>query len=603
MQRLILLVAAPLAAANAAKGFVAKVESTIAPFVKSTNDRYANQSVGIVDGTLILKEANRMYGVAAEIKPPFSMEDKLVVQYEATLTNGLKCGGAYIKLLEAPVDTTSFDNESPYVLMFGPDRCGATDKVHFIVRQKNEKNGIWHEHHLRDAPKARLDQTPHLYKAVINADDTFAIYIDDEEAFSGSLMASLNPPLTPDKEIDDPDDSKPSDRVEAAKVDNWVPRKIPNAEYLEPKNPAKNLKPVGALAVDVWTTNGGIAYDAFYVGGSEVEAETAAASYYEKQKVVARKQAGALRKSISFNHSQKLCSGTRFCPLQPSAARRVFLFTMVAAESHKMLWHFLAHYHARGVMLHSHARFLVHADRFDNSSRDALAVLSSYHVPQQQIFTTRSYSSKLKENSVNAYLASLPADAWLLYVDADEFAEFPCNFDVTVQRPICGFLVDRTAAEPVMKPIEREPPLAEQFPMCSPFRYAAASGRLGASKTFLLPSQSIGSAVHFQGSHYAYDSKNRSLSRICLWTGWVSHYAWTDEEAVLTKKKREIYTFLNRTRSATSGSSAPIRDMPQIAFYSNLESSVSRGRIRDIVWEVAMSTRLSCCPGRSPRSQ
>ena len=41
--------------------------------------------------------------------------------------------------------------------MFGPDRCGATDEVHFIVRQKNEKNGIWHEHHLRDAPKAGLD--------------------------------------------------------------------------------------------------------------------------------------------------------------------------------------------------------------------------------------------------------------------------------------------------------------------------------------------------------------------------------------------------------------------------------------------------------------
>ena len=67
MQLRILLVAAPLGAAHAAKGFVAKFESTIAPFVKSTNDRYANQSVGIVDGTLILKEANRMYGVAAEI--------------------------------------------------------------------------------------------------------------------------------------------------------------------------------------------------------------------------------------------------------------------------------------------------------------------------------------------------------------------------------------------------------------------------------------------------------------------------------------------------------------------------------------------------------
>ena len=111
MQRLILLVAARWLP-QMPQGFVAKVESTGSSFVKSTNDRYANQSVGIVDGTLILKKRT-VCSVAAEIKPPFSMEDKLVVQYEATLTNGLKCGGAYIKLLEAPVDTTSFDNESP----------------------------------------------------------------------------------------------------------------------------------------------------------------------------------------------------------------------------------------------------------------------------------------------------------------------------------------------------------------------------------------------------------------------------------------------------------------------------------------------------------
>merc|ERR1719487_2520759 len=144
----------------------------------------------------MLKEPNRMYGVAAEIKPPFKLDDKLVIQYESTLTDGLTCGGAYVKLLEAPVDTSKFDNESPYVFMFGPDRCGATDKVHFIVRQKNPKSNTWYEHHLRDAPRAKADRSPHLYKAVINNDDTFAIYIDDEEAFSGSLMDALEPPRT-----------------------------------------------------------------------------------------------------------------------------------------------------------------------------------------------------------------------------------------------------------------------------------------------------------------------------------------------------------------------------------------------------------------------
>ena len=216
----LLVVAATLAAASA-KGFSATFEGdSTAPFVESTNDRYANQDVGVVEGALMLREANRMYGVAAEIKPPFKLDDKLVVQYESTLTDGLTCGGAYVKLLEAPVDTLKFDNESPYVLMFGPDRCGATDKVHFIVRQKNPKSGTWYEHHLRDAPRAKADRSPHLYKAVINSDDSFSISIDDEEAFAGSLMDALEPPLTPPKEIDDPNDSKPKDWVDAAKIDD-----------------------------------------------------------------------------------------------------------------------------------------------------------------------------------------------------------------------------------------------------------------------------------------------------------------------------------------------------------------------------------------------
>ncbi len=129
--------------------------------------------------------------------------------------------------------------------MFGPDRCGATDKVHFIVRQKNPKSGKWYEHHLRDAPRAKADRSPHLYKAVISSDDTFAITIDDEEAFSGSLMDSLEPPLTPPQEIDDPNDSKPKDWVDAAKIDDpeaskpddWdedAPREIDDASATMP---------------------------------------------------------------------------------------------------------------------------------------------------------------------------------------------------------------------------------------------------------------------------------------------------------------------------------------------------------------------------------
>jgi hypothetical protein len=45
--------------------------------------------------------------------------------------DGLECGGAYMKLLQdnAALHADEFSNASPYVIMFGPDKCGATNKV------------------------------------------------------------------------------------------------------------------------------------------------------------------------------------------------------------------------------------------------------------------------------------------------------------------------------------------------------------------------------------------------------------------------------------------------------------------------------------------
>jgi calnexin len=45
--------------------------------------------------------------------------------------DGLECGGAYMKLLKdsKALHAEEFSNTSPYVIMFGPDKCGATNKV------------------------------------------------------------------------------------------------------------------------------------------------------------------------------------------------------------------------------------------------------------------------------------------------------------------------------------------------------------------------------------------------------------------------------------------------------------------------------------------
>lgn len=47
------------------------------------------------------------------------------------MLDGLECGGAYMKLLQdnKKLHAEEFSNASPYIIMFGPDKCGATNKV------------------------------------------------------------------------------------------------------------------------------------------------------------------------------------------------------------------------------------------------------------------------------------------------------------------------------------------------------------------------------------------------------------------------------------------------------------------------------------------
>jgi calnexin len=61
------------------------------------------------------------------------------VKYE----EGQECGGGYMKLLSkgAEKDISSFKDKTEFTIMFGPDKCGAQSKIHFIVKIRNPING------------------------------------------------------------------------------------------------------------------------------------------------------------------------------------------------------------------------------------------------------------------------------------------------------------------------------------------------------------------------------------------------------------------------------------------------------------------------------
>ncbi|OIW00225.1 hypothetical protein TanjilG_27476 [Lupinus angustifolius] len=182
------------------------------------------KSEGHDDYGLLVSEKARKYAIVKVLDEPVILRDESVVlQFETRLQEGLECGGAYLKYLrpqEAGWKPKEFDNESPYSIMFGPDKCGAINKVHFIFKHKNPKSGEYVEHHLKFPPVAPSDKLSHVYTAILKPDNELQILIDGEERKKANFLTSedFEPALIPPKTIPDPEDKKPEDWDERAKI-------------------------------------------------------------------------------------------------------------------------------------------------------------------------------------------------------------------------------------------------------------------------------------------------------------------------------------------------------------------------------------------------
>ncbi|KAI5920835.1 Calreticulin family-domain-containing protein [Camillea tinctor] len=202
------------------------------------------------DKGLVVKNPAAHHAISAKFPKKIDNKGKtLVVQYEVKLQKGLECGGAYLKLLRdtKALHQEEFSNSSPYVIMFGPDKCGHTNKVHFIFNHKNPKTGEYEEKHLSSPPQASIVKTTELYTLVVHPNNTFAIQKGGETVREGSLLEQFSPAVNPPEEIDDPKDSKPDDWVdearipdpEAKKPEDWdedAPYEIVDEEATKPED-------------------------------------------------------------------------------------------------------------------------------------------------------------------------------------------------------------------------------------------------------------------------------------------------------------------------------------------------------------------------------
>ena len=187
------------------------------------------------------------YGISTKFDTPLDLTNQtLVVQYEVRIEDSFDCGGAYIKLFgnENFDSPATMSNETRYVIMFGPDKCGDTNKVHFIFRHLG-RDGKYEEKHMNEPPQVKDDKISHIYTLIVRPDNSFNVLIDGSSEKSGNLLNDFTPSVNPPKTIDDPTDKKPDDWVDeemiddmsAVKPDDWdesQPEYIPDPEKKDP---------------------------------------------------------------------------------------------------------------------------------------------------------------------------------------------------------------------------------------------------------------------------------------------------------------------------------------------------------------------------------
>merc|ERR1711997_1012081 len=182
-------------------------------------------------------EDSKFFGIAAGF-PSFSNEGKeLIIQYQAKYEKDVECGGGYLKLGPKLDDATTFGDPTPYNIMFGPDKCGYTKRTHLIFNYKGKN--VLKKSDL--SYKQEGEGTSHLYTMILKPDNTVRVEIDQEKVYEGSIKEDWE--VLKAKEINDPDDKKPSDWVddsmgddpEDAKPDDWTDEKrIVDADASKP---------------------------------------------------------------------------------------------------------------------------------------------------------------------------------------------------------------------------------------------------------------------------------------------------------------------------------------------------------------------------------
>jgi calreticulin len=346
--RLALLLLAGVCIAHASVTFKETFDDGASKWVKSTaKSDFGDMKVtnGKFKGDAGFQTAQdaRFYGYTAQADSAFDNEGKkLVFSFSVTHEQGIDCGGGYLKLMPK-TEGKSFNGDSKYYVMFGPDICGATKKIHLILNYKG-KNLEW-----KKQPRAESDELTHFYTLILNPDNTYEVLVDNEKKESGKLDEDwefLAPKTIPDPsekkpsdwvdeaEITDPEDKKPEDwdkesetvkDPEASKPDDWdeeedgeweapmIPnpkykgewraKMIPNPKYKGEWKAKQIANPdytaddklyhfgdIQSVGIDLWQVKSGTIFDNVVVSSDPKDAEKSFTDYKDKLEAEKKKK-------------------------------------------------------------------------------------------------------------------------------------------------------------------------------------------------------------------------------------------------------------------------------------------------------------------------
>lgn len=181
------------------------------PLKNKAGDEIPLGKWAVEDGVLKTTEDSHFYEISSKLSEAFTnKKHDLVLQLTVRHPQSIDCGGGYIKLLGKDAVQDTFNGETPYLLMFGPDICGAERKVHVILSH-NGKHFL-----IKKNIPAVADKLTHLYTLVIKPDQSYEVYVDLEKVAFGTIAEDWD--ILPPRRIKDPKAEKPADWVDESEI-------------------------------------------------------------------------------------------------------------------------------------------------------------------------------------------------------------------------------------------------------------------------------------------------------------------------------------------------------------------------------------------------